>query len=76
MDQDNEIMAEHLAQRLVDHRNIRLAAKAISEFPLHHGERGLDIRPLVIVLQELRPPELEIVIHLRPRPAADPFVMR
>jgi len=37
-------VVEHLAQRLVDHRNVRLAARAVSEFPLHHAKgesRGL-----------------------------------
>ena len=52
MNRDDEIMAEYSAQRLVDHRNVRLAAKAITEIPFHHGERRFDIRTLVVALQK------------------------
>jgi len=31
----------------------RLAADRVSKLPLHRGERGLDIRPPVVVLKEL-----------------------
>jgi hypothetical protein len=68
VNQHNEIVAEDFPRRLVDHRNIPLTAKTISEFPLHHGESGFDMRPLVIVLQELRVPERKVMIHLLPRP--------
>ena len=76
VNQDNEIVAEYLAQSLVDHRNVRLAAKAIAEFPLHHAKCGFDIRTLVIVLQKVRPPERKVVVHFLPRSAAIAFVMR
>lgn len=67
MNEHDEVMTENLTKRLVDHRGIRLAAKAITKFPLNHAESGFDIRPLVIVLQKLRALELEVVVHLRPR---------
>lgn len=68
-------MAQHLAQRLIDHRNVRLAAQGIPKLPLHHRERRLDIRPLVVVRQKLLAPEHEVVVHVAPHPAALPFVM-
>ena len=76
VNQDNEVVAEHFAQRLVDHRNVRLAAKPVSEFPFHHGERRFYVAPLVVVLQELRPLELEVMIHLLPRSPAVSSVVR
>jgi len=76
VNQDNEIMAEHLAQRFVDHRHVRLTAKPVSKLALYHGERRFNIAPLVVVLQELRPLELEVVIHLLPRSTAVAAMMR
>lgn len=59
-------MTEHLAQRLVNHRHVGLTPKAISKFPFHHTESGLDIATLVVVLQELSALEHEVVVHLAP----------
>lgn len=50
MNQNSEIVAEHFAQRLIDHRHVRLAAKAVSKFSLYHGERRLHIAAVVVVL--------------------------
>jgi len=75
MDEYHKVMTENFAERFVDHRNIGLAAKAISELTLHHGERGLDVAALVIVLQKLIAPELEVMIHPLPRPTAIPPMM-
>jgi hypothetical protein len=63
-------VTEHLAQSLVDHRNVRLAPKPVSEFPFHHAKRGFHVAALVVVLQELRAPKRKVVIHLLPSPAA------
>ena len=57
-------MTEHLAQRLVDHRNIGLASQSVAELTLHHGERRFDVGTLVIVGKKVCALELEVVIHL------------
>ena len=75
MNQDNEIVAEHFAQGLVDHSYVRLAAKAISEFPFHHAKRRFDVAAFVVVLQELRAPERKVMVHLLPRSPAVASVM-
>ena len=41
MNQDNEVVTQHLAQRFINHRNVRLTAEAVPEFSLHHAERQL-----------------------------------
>lgn len=46
-------MAKDFAQKLVDLGDRRLRAKPRPELGLNHVERRLDIRPLVIVRQEL-----------------------
>jgi hypothetical protein len=37
-------VTEYFAQRLVHHRNVRLAAKTAPKLPPHHAEGGLDVR--------------------------------
>ena len=64
-----EIMTEHFTKRFIDHRGIGLAPQRVTEFPLHHGERGFDVRPLVVVLQKLIPLVHEEVVHLAPQTA-------
>src|SRR5580704_2459436 len=61
MDNHYEIMTEHFAENFVNHCHIGLAPQAIAELSLHHRERGLDVRPLVVVLQKLFPLELKVV---------------
>jgi hypothetical protein len=46
-------MTENFAERLVDHRNIRLAAKRVSKLALHQRERGFNVAAMVLALQEL-----------------------
>ena len=46
-------MAKHFTKNLVDLSNVRLRTDARAEFGLDHGEGRLDVRPLVIVRQEL-----------------------
>ena len=53
MNEHDKVMTENFAERFVDHRNVSLAAKGISERALHHGERGLNVAARVIVLQKL-----------------------
>ncbi len=59
-------MTENFAERFVDHRNASLTAKAVSEFTLHHAERRFDVGTLVVVLQELIAPELEVGADSQP----------
>src|SRR5579859_5599979 len=70
MDENNEIVRQQLAQNFVDHRNFRLAAERVTELALNHGERGFDVGTLVVMLEKLATPELEVVVHVRPHPAA------
>ena len=49
VDQDHEVMAEHLAQRFVLHGRVRLGAHGIAKLPLDHAERRLDVGTLVVV---------------------------
>src|SRR5439155_3914964 len=76
VNQHHKIVAEHLAQRLVDHCNVSLTPQRISELAFNHAESGFDVRTLVVMLQELCPLELEIVVHLSPFPATVASVMR
>src|SRR5205807_1146028 len=64
VNENDDVMTEHLTKRFVDHRNIRLAPQVVSEFPFNHAESGLRIAALVVVLQKLIPFELEVMKHL------------
>lgn len=44
MDEHDKIMTENLTKRLVNHRRIGLAAKAVAKLSLNHAESGFDIR--------------------------------
>jgi hypothetical protein len=55
LDQATNIMANALAEHLIDHGVVRRTQNSIAELGLDHGERGLDVAPLVIVLQQLFP---------------------
>jgi hypothetical protein len=59
----NKVMTENFTKRFVDHRNIGLAAKRMAKLAFHHAERGFNVRPLVVVLQEFLLAEVEIVLH-------------
>ena len=67
-------MAEDFAEHLVRHRHIRLAPHMIPKLRLDHAEGAFDVRPLVIVPQELLAVEGEVVKHLLPEPARCPAV--
>ena len=69
-------MTEKFTECFVDHRNVSLAAKAISELALHHAKRGFNVTAFVIARKKIRPLKLEVVIHLFPRPTAIPAMMR
>jgi len=45
-------VTKHLSENLIDLSRRRLRAHAAAKLGLNHGERGLDVRPLVVVLQE------------------------
>jgi hypothetical protein len=64
MDQNNDIVTENLTKRFIQHGGISLAPQSVSEFPLNHAERGLNIGAQVVVLQELFPPVIEVVEQL------------
>src|SRR5438093_4281955 len=68
VDQDHEVMAQHLGQRLVDLGGLALAPERVAKLPLDHAERGLDVRSLVVVGQELVAAVHEIAEHLFPGP--------
>src|ERR1019366_6094635 len=63
-------MAQHLTKRFVDHRGIGLAAQGVAKLPLHHAKCGLDVRALVVVLQELLFAKHEVMEHLLERSAS------
>jgi hypothetical protein len=47
MNDYDEIMTENLTKRFVNHRNVRLAPEPVTEFPVHHAERAVDVGRLV-----------------------------
>lgn len=75
VNEHHKVMTENLTKRFVDHRGVALAAKIVSEFPLHHGKRGFDVRPFVVMLHKFLAPELKVVKHLLPSTAAQTFHM-
>jgi len=76
VDENDEVMREHLTKRFVDNSNVRLATQAVPKLAFHHAERGFNIGPLLVVLQRVIPPALKVVVHLRPRSAAIPAMAR
>lgn len=66
LDQYTQVVAEHLAEYLVELANIAFTPHGIPELRLNHAEGGLHIRPLVVVREELLPIVHEIVVHLCP----------
>jgi hypothetical protein len=68
LDKHADVMAKHLAQNLIDLSNWSLGPDRTPELCLYHGEGGLDIRPLVVMLQESIPIEVVEVPHPVPQP--------
>src|SRR5260370_15986265 len=66
MNEHHEIMTEQFRDNFIDHSNIGLAPQAVAELSLHHRERGLDVRPLVVMLQKLFTLELEVMKRFIP----------
>src|SRR5260370_42338855 len=66
MDENDKVMTEYLTKNFIDHSNIGLAPQAVAELSLHHRERGLDVRPLVVMLQKLFTLELEVMKRFIP----------
>ena len=52
-DEAANVVAEHLAQRLVLHRHLRLGTHGITEFGLDHAEGRFGVAPLVVMGVEL-----------------------
>ena len=75
MNKNYKIVTQNLTQRFVDHRNIGLTTQGVAELAFHHAKRGLDIAAFMVMPQELIAPELKVVIHLCPFPAAVPAMM-
>ena len=67
LNQATDVVAQHLTQRLVNLRRLRLAPKRVPELRLNHRKRRLDVAALVVVLLEQRPIELVEVIKTRPQ---------
>lgn len=64
-DETADVVAKDFAQDFVLHRDIRLAANRVAKLRFHHTESALDVRPLVVVLQELFAAQTEVVERLR-----------
>lgn len=60
-------MTQNLAENLIDHAGIALAANRIPELCLTHRERGFDVGAPVVVVQEVVPIQHKIVVHPSPR---------
>ena len=67
VDHHDYVVAEDLAQGLVDHRRVAFASQGIPELPLDHREGCLDVRAPVIVGHKFFLPRVEVVEHLIPR---------
>ena len=50
LNHDAEIMAQHLAQSLVDLRRECFTSESLTELRFNHVECGLDVGPFVVVL--------------------------
>src|ERR1039457_5607853 len=74
VNEHHKVMTKNFAERFVNHRHVGFAAERISKFPLHHGERGFNVAPLMVVLQELLLAKVEVVVHLRPRSSTKSLV--
>jgi hypothetical protein len=70
LDQAADVVTDDLAQNLVHHRHICLAADVVAELGLYHREHGLDIAALVVVAKKFLAAVLEVVEHLFPQTAA------
>src|SRR5260221_3083214 len=62
-----KVVAEKLAQHLVLHRHVRLAADVITELGFQHRERRFHVAALVVMPQELVAAELVVEVHLLPQ---------
>lgn len=63
-------MAKDFTENLVHLSDFRFRADARSELGFNHGERCLDVRPLVVVRQELLTAIHEQTEHFRPKSAS------
>src|ERR1700734_3786615 len=66
VNENDKVMTENFAERFVDHRNVGLRPKRVSELTFHHRKRGFNVAALVIVRQKFLLAEVEIVVHFSP----------
>src|ERR1041384_7505091 len=52
LNQDHDVMAQHLAECFIDLRRLGFASEAIAKLCLDHHERGFDVAAFVVVLHE------------------------
>jgi hypothetical protein len=64
-----DVVTENLAVDLILHRGLGLAPDMPAELGLYHPDRGLDVRPLVVMLVELLPMQVPEMVGMRPNPA-------
>jgi hypothetical protein len=54
VNEHHKVMTENLTKRFVDHRNVRLAAKRVSELAFHRAKSAVNVAALVATLQNSR----------------------
>jgi hypothetical protein len=59
MNKNEKIMAQYPTQRLIDHRDFGFAPQAVAKLPLHHAKGGFNVRPLVVLREEIVNAEIE-----------------
>ena len=67
MDKAADIVAENLAQNLIDLSGWGFSPNRTAELGFYHRERGLYIRPLVVMTQKSVPVEVVVVPHSVPQ---------
>ena len=70
LNDDAEVVRQHLAQYFVQLRRLGAGAERAAELALDHAERALDVGPLVVAAQELVP--MRGVVVKEPPPEGAP----
>jgi hypothetical protein len=65
-DDHTDVVAQHLTQHFIHLTPFALAPNRTADLRFEHRERGLDARPLVVVLHELFALVHEQIVNLRP----------
>lgn len=66
--QTADVVVQDLAKCLILHRDLRFGANRVSKLAFHHAERGFDVRPFAVSLQELFAVQAEEVERLAKQP--------